>query len=495
MTNFIQRCLGARSGAPGTMRRFASKRAPRGAVLLAGGGAGSVLAALWLAMALFAALPARAADTFNWETNRNRVSADIKSGKLIPLLEQIASATGWRVFVEPDTTCTVSAKFERLPPGEALHFLLRDLNFALVPDTNASPKLFVFRTSMQNATQSVRPAHPVTASSKGKLIPNELIVRLKPGAKIDDLAKLLGAKVIGRIDSLNAYRLQFEDQAAADAARQQLASNPDVASVDSNYSLDLPPAPVGAQSGNLPPPPQLQLKTPPDTGRIIVGLVDTALQPLGDGLDSFLLNPISVAGQAQPDPDSPTHGTSMAETILRSIADTTQGSSSVQILPVDIYGPNASTTTFDAANGVITAYNNGAKVINMSFGSEGDSPFLQSIIQQISAANVLLIGAAGNTPVTTPFYPAAYPGVMAVTAIDQGQLDSYANRGSFVTLGAPGSSIVYFDNQPYIVTGTSSSAADLSGVAAGEMDAQHSSVSQAQTYLLNHYGVKIVPSN
>ena len=109
-----------------------------------------------------------------------------------------------------------------------------------MPETNASPKLFVFRTTMENATQSVRPANPATSAAKGKIIPNELIVRLKPGAKIDELAKLLGAKVIGRIDSLNAYRLQFEDQAAADAARQQLATNPDVASVDSNYSIDRP---------------------------------------------------------------------------------------------------------------------------------------------------------------------------------------------------------------------------------------------------------------
>ena len=273
----------------------------------------------------------------NWETNRNRVSADIKSGQLIPLLEQIAAITGWHIFLEPDTTCTVSAKFDHLPPGEALHLLLRDLNFALVPATNANPKLFVFRTTMQNATQSVRPANPV--ATKGKPIPNELIVRLKPGAKIDDLAKLLGAKVTGHIDSLNAYRLQFEDQAAADAARQQLAGNPDVSSVDTNYSIDRPPTPVGAQGSNLPPPTQLQFKTPPAGGPIIVGLLDTGLQPLGNGLDRFLLPAVSVAGDPQLDPNSPSHGTSMAETILSSLAMTTKGSASVEILPVNIYGP------------------------------------------------------------------------------------------------------------------------------------------------------------
>src|ERR1035437_8684712 len=181
MMNFIQRRLGTRSGAQSMARRIVSSRAARGGVLRVPGGSRGVLAVLCLMGALLAAVPARAADSLNWETNQNRVSADIKGGKLLPLLEQVASITGWQVFLEPNTTCTVSAKFDRLPPGEALHLLLHDLNFALVPATNASPKLFVFRSTMQNATQSVRPANPAGADSKGKLIPNELIVRLKPG--------------------------------------------------------------------------------------------------------------------------------------------------------------------------------------------------------------------------------------------------------------------------------------------------------------------------
>jgi len=457
-------------------------------------GADRLSAALLLAAALLTVAPAWAADTLNWETNRNRVSADIKSGKLVPLLEQIASVTGWHVFLEPDTTHSISAKFSNLPPGEALHLLLGDLNFALVPETNASPKLFVFRTVMKNATQLVRPVRAAGSGSKGKLIPNELIVRLKPGVKIDDLARALGAKVIGRIGSLNAYRLQFDDQAATDAARQQLATNPDVSSVDSNYSIDRPPGPAGAQSSNLPPPPRLQLKPPPDTGRIIVGLVDTAVQPLGNNLDSFLLKAISVAGEAQPDPNNPTHGTSMAETILRSLAAMTKGSSSVQILPVDVYGPSASTSTFDVANGIAQAVNGGANPINLSLGSDGDSPFLHSVIQEASAKNIVFIGAAGNQPVTTPFYPAAYAEVMAVTAVDQGQIASYANRGTFVSLGAPGTSVIYFNDQPYYVTGTSAAAAFTSGIAAGYRDATGNSVSQMQAFLRSNFGLKIVPA-
>ncbi len=107
----------------------------------------------------------------------------------------------------------------------------------------------------------------------------------------------------------------------------------------------------------------------------------------------------------------------------------------------------------------------------------------------------MFIGAAGNQPVTTPFYPAAYPEVMAVTAVDQGQLASYANRGSFVSLGAPGTSIVYFDGQPYQVMGTSASAAFTSGIAAGYLDTTHNTSSQMQAFLRSNFGVKIVPSH
>ena len=108
---------------------------------------------------------------------------------------------------------------------------------------------------------------------------------------------------------------------------------------------------------------------------------------------------------------------------------------------------------------------------------------------------ILFIAAAGNQPVTTPFYPAASPDVLAVTAVDNGQLAPYASRGSFVTLGAPGTSTVYYQGQPWIVQGTSASTAFVTGTAAGNMDSTHNSASQTQAYLNRLFGVKIVPAN
>jgi hypothetical protein len=186
----------------------------------------------------------------------------------------------------------------------------------------------------------------------------------------------------------------------------------------------------------------------------------------------------------------------MAETMLRSLQSITQGSTSVQILPVNVYpgggAGDASTSTFDVANGIVQAVNGGAKVINLSLGSSSDSPFLQSVIQDVSKLNIPMFAAAGNEPVTTPFYPAAYPGVKAVTAIDNGQLAPYANRDpGVVSLGAPGSSIVPFANMAFVLQGTSVSSAYISGRAAGYLETSGNDVSKMQSFLSSNFGVKI----
>jgi hypothetical protein len=433
-----------------------------------------------------------AADTLSWPAGSDRISADIRSTDLFVVLARIAEATGWNVFVEADTAHTVSAKFRDLGMGDALHRLLGDVNFVLIPATNSPSKLFVFHSVMQNATQMIRPPpRPSERSSQAKIIPNELLVRLKPGANIDDIARQLGAKVVGRIDGLNAYRLRFDDAESANDARKELAANSDVASVDSNYSIDRPTT-LTQSIPTAVPPPQLQLKPPPNDCRVIVGVVDTGMQPLGNNLDQFVLKSISVAGDAQPDSGTPSHATSMAETMLRSLQGATKGITSVQILPVDVYGARTSTSTFDVANGIAQAVNNGAKIVNLSLGSDVGSPFLHGVIQDATSKNILFVGAAGNTPVTTPFYPAAYPEVNAVTAIENGKLAPYANRGSFVSLGAPGSSIINYNNQSWYVAGTSASAAFTSGIAAAYLEANPCSpISDSRAFLRQNLGVTI----
>ena len=344
-----------------------------------------------LASVVFARVNA-ATNSLVWQTASDNVSADIRGEALWPLLTDIAHQTGWHIFVEPGIDMKTDVKFSNLPTGAALKKLLGDLNFAFVPKTNEANHLYVFATTIRAATQ---PVNVVTTNKTevAKHIANELILKVKPGTDIDALAKLLGAKIIGRDDKLGIYRLQFDDAAATEVALAQLKSNSDVAAVEYNYVLN---PPVAAQPiANAPTGPvSLTLNPPGDSGKVIVGLIDTPIQSLGSNLDPFVLKQISIAGDANVSSTDPTHATSMAETILRAMA-AQGGSTSTQILPVDVYGNNETATTWNVALGVQAAVNGGATVLNMSLGGTSDSAILSDVIQQAEAKGIIIFAAAG----------------------------------------------------------------------------------------------------
>jgi hypothetical protein len=422
---------------------------------------------------LLCGFAARAADTIQWRKEKNSVDADISTWSLIQTLEAVAEATGWQIYLEPGTRHDVSTKFKGRTPDRALDLMLGNLGRALLPGTNGGPsRLLVFRNNQKDATQLIR------GTKKGaKPIPDELIVRMKDGKDPDELAKKLGAKVLGKSDKLNAGRLKFDSEEAAAAARESLKENEDVASVDPNFPIVADPNFQGASGSALA---DLKLLPLKEGDPVIIGLIDTAVQKIGNNYDAFLLPGISVAGDTSLPSDTPTHGTSMFETIMKSVdAFSPDGSSTpVKVLPVDVYGNNGITTTFEVAEGISRALEAGAQVINLSLGSEGQTAFLENVIQQGIDAGRTFVASAGNQPVATPTYPAAYSGVTAVTAGDSPYtIAPYANFGDFVDAMAPGSAVIGYADQNWRVNGTSPAAAYFSGavavgIAGGQTPAQ-----------------------
>ncbi|MEO5803675.1 MAG: S8 family serine peptidase [Verrucomicrobiota bacterium] len=429
---------------------------------------------VFLAVCCFGTHAGIAIEPLVWHGKEKTFDADVSRLELRQLLQNISNLTGWEVYLEPGTSFQASAKFKNLPRGDALRLLLGKLNFEISPQTNSVPKLFVFKTGAENATQLIEAEKKSVATvGKDKPISNHLIVTLKSGSgiNINVLAQQLGAKVIGKLEGLDAYLLEFPDEAAAIAAREKLSRVSDVASVDSNYSLERP-TPFAMASVDARSPFNLKPEAGGGNGsKIVVGLIDTAVQQLGGDMQGFLLTGLSVAGDANPSTDFPTHGTTMAESVLfglNSMLEQGQGTS-MRILPIDIYGANPSTTTFNVASGITLAVNNGANILSLSLGSEGNSPFLEKLLQQAREKNILIFAAAGNQPVTSPVYPAAYPSVIAVTSAgnSKGTIAPYANRGSFVDVILPGATLISFNGQNFYANGTSVSAALASGMMAG----------------------------
>jgi thermitase len=135
----------------------------------------------------------------------------------------------------------------------------------------------------------------------------------------------------------------------------------------------------------------------------------------------------------------------------------------------------------DTAPAVDWLAEQGVKIINLSLGAEQEppgDPVLGVAVQRAQEAGALVIAGVGNDAVNTDsFYPAAYPGVLGVSATDQDNAPaSFSNSGSVVDVAAPGVDIIstYNVNYPGNTTGalyarfsgTSLAAPHVAGVAA-----------------------------
>jgi serine protease len=93
-------------------------------------------------------------------------------------------------------------------------------------------------------------------------------------------------------------------------------------------------------------------------------------------------------------------------------------------------------------DGIQWAVNHNAKVISMSLGGPDYSAALDTACSNALASGTLLVAAAGNNNVNTPFYPASLSSVISVAAIDQSKNQaSFSNYGSTIALAAPGVSV------------------------------------------------------
>ena len=81
----------------------------------------------------------------------------------------------------------------------------------------------------------------------------------------------------------------------------------------------------------------------------------------------------------------------------------------------------------------------GVKVVNMSFSGPRDE-LVAEAIEKLSKKGIVFVAAAGNEgPTAAPSYPAAYPQVIAVTAVTKDLRNyRYANRGDHIDVAAPG---------------------------------------------------------
>ena len=133
----------------------------------------------------------------------------------------------------------------------------------------------------------------------------------------------------------------------------------------------------------------------------------------------------------------------------------------VKIRPIRVLDITGSGFNFDIAQGILYAAGlpatganaalvqapSRAPIINISLGGPSPSNTLRNAVNAASAAGSLLVASAGNDGLDINSYPAAFPGVMAVSSVGMdGGLATYSNGGTFISVAAPGGDFRFDDN-------------------------------------------------
>ncbi|MGW1777112.1 type VII secretion-associated serine protease mycosin [Streptomyces sp. NPDC002104] len=237
---------------------------------------------------------------------------------------------------------------------------------------------------------------------------------------------------------------------------------------------------------------------------VTVAVLDTGVDPTHPDLAGQVLEGIDLVGVGAVPGDKTwaQHGTAMAATIAGR-GHGSQGRGGIKgiapqakILPVRVILEEKDPDREQArqskggalAEGIRWAVDHGADVINLSLGDDSVSAHHEATedeaVQYALAKGVVVVASAGNGGKDGDriSYPAAYPGVIAVTAVDQKNKKApFSTRSWYATVSAPGVNVVIAapDRDYYNGWGTSVASAFVSGAVA-LVKAAHPDFSPAQ---------------
>ena len=148
-------------------------------------------------------------------------------------------------------------------------------------------------------------------------------------------------------------------------------------------------------------------------------------------------------GQPTGGADHMGHGTHVSGTIA-AIGNNSQEVVGVawqaKVMTCGIFDGVGGATSYEIAEALAYAVDNGADVVNMSFGGAGKSRLVQDALDSAAAHGLVLVASAGNDAwdVNSTF-PANFDSVIAVSAVDHLDRPSwFSNFGGKIELAAPG---------------------------------------------------------
>lgn len=207
---------------------------------------------------------------------------------------------------------------------------------------------------------------------------------------------------------------------------------------------------------------------------VIVAVLDTGIDLRHPDLQGRLAPGRNFLQPEAPPADDSGHGTHMAGAIAATINNNlgiAGVASGVSLMPVKVLDSSGTGRDSVVAAAMHWAVDNGARIINMSFGGPEVSPIATEAVAYAAGRGAVIVVAAGNDATTAARYPAAIEPAIAVAAVTSRDTRAqFSNFGPWIDLSAPGVGILstFWDGASTYrsTSGTSAAAALVSGVAA-----------------------------
>jgi hypothetical protein len=304
-------------------------------------------------------------------------------------------------------------------------------------------------------------------------VPDEILLRVATEEELFRLLRLAmaqGGEFIDAVPALKTIRLRFADADYKARFRDQLG---DAYEAENNYLVKTPDYPeyetreesdqmltsfgvdaldwIGISGDHS------------EWGKgVVVAVLDSGVYPhvSFEGMTISQMNLLDDVGAEMTNYDS--HGTAVASI-------SAQVAPAAEILSVRVLDSEGIGDSYTVASGIVAAVDFGALVINLSIGSYTDSSILSDAVAYAVDQGVVVVAASGNDGSNAPSYPAAYEGVVSVSAVDaDGQIADFSNFGDTVDLAAPGVGVyaAWDETAAIAMSGTSAAAPFVSGAVA-----------------------------
>jgi len=320
------------------------------------------------------------------------------------------------------------------------------------------------------------------------MLQNHVVLKIQKGAQINQIIEVLNAAVIDTISGRSTFLVYYSDPLPVDTVIEMLQGDPNVVYAQPDYLCSIPEIDQISQSfpdenrpvyvtGVSPEPYYDQSGTVniyADSAHLLTTGAGVIVAVIDNGIDYThpLFENSLIAGYDFIDSDdNPTeesgtllgHGTFVSGIIKRVAPD-------CMVMPLRAFDGEGYGSSFNVAEAIYLAIDNGADVINMSFSMTVPDPVVDDAVMGAINANIAMAAAPGNNGQMMVTYPAAFSGVIAVSAIDNlDYLAAFSNYGEYIDVCAPGVNIysaLAGEYQWGTWSGTSFSTPIISGICA-----------------------------